>query len=562
MTPTPVSRPRPFRSALPVLLALLAPAVVANSVAAQDLGELDEIFSWATATAPGCAVAVSLNGERVVSRAFGAADLERGLPLTPDSVFDVGSVTKQFVAAAVLLLVEDGRLSLAGDVREHIPELPDCGHRITIDHLLTHTSGVRDWTGLARLSSEDEGALTMILRQRRLEFAPGEEWSYSNSGYVLLKELVKRVTGKPFSEVAQERLFEPLGMETTAYVEDVRPGHAKLARAYEKRGGRWVEEVLTGNERGGGGALLSTAGDLLLWNEALTNARLGAFVTAKLQEPATLNNGRKLGYARGLFLDTKLGSPVVWHGGGAGGYETLLARFPEQRLSIAILCNGGDAVEPQSFAPRIYELFVPEREGSDSAAAASDVEPPVVVADVQQRAGLFFSEGCRAPLQLVARDGRLRVAGGPELVPLAENRFRSSEGSLSFRSEELIELRFLAPDELELASLSVAGDPIRYRRARPEVLTAEELEALAGRYGSDEVRAVLVLTPAEGALKISINGSPTVALTPVHRDTFQMARVLLRVRRDEHRAAMGLDYSNPALRHIPFTRLKDDAKGH
>jgi CubicO group peptidase (beta-lactamase class C family) len=560
MAPSPVSHTHPSRC-LPALLALFAPAVVGDPAAAQDRSkEIDAIFSWATSAAPGCAVAVSLNGERVASRAYGAADLERGLTLTPDSVFDVGSVTKQFVAAAVLQLVEDGRLSLTGDVREHIPDLPDCGHRVTIDHLLTHTSGVRDWTGLARLSSEDEDALTMILRQRRLEFAPGEEWSYSNSGYVLLKELVKRVTGKPFSELARERLFEPLGMSATTYADEVRPDHAKLARAYEQRGGRWVEETLTGNERGGGGALLCTVGDLLLWNEALTNARLGAFVTAKLQEPATLNNGRKLGYARGLFLDTKLGSPVVWHGGSAGGYKTLLARFPEQRLSIAILSNGGDAVEPESFAPGIFDVFVPAGGGSRSTEESSDGKPPVVVADLRARAGLFFSEGDGEPLRLVAQGGTLRVVGGPELVPVAEDRFRNSEGILSFRSEELIELRFLSPDELELTSLSVEGERHVYRRARPAVPTAEELESVAGRYGSEEARAVLRLTLVEGALKMSINDSQAVALTPVHRDTFQIGRMLVRVRRDESSAAVRIDYSNPVLRHISFTRLRDDSE--
>lgn len=559
MAPSPVSPRRASRSTLPILLASIVPAVAADPAAAQDRNEgIDGIFSWTAPTAPGCTVAVSLNGERVVSRAYGAADLERGLPLTPDSVFDVGSVTKQFVAATVLQLVEEERLSLTGDVREHIPELPDYGHEITVDHLLTHTSGLRDWTGLAGLSSEDEDAMTMILRQRGLGFTPGEECSYSNSGYVLLKELVTRVTGKPFSEVARERLFEPLGMEATTYAEDVKRDHAKLARAYEKQGGRWVEDVLAGNERGGGGALLSTAGDLLTWNEALTNARLGAFVTAKLQEPATLSNGRKLGYARGLFLDTKLGRPVVWHGGSAGGYKTMLVRFPEQHLSIAILCNAGDGLELGSLSARIFDLFVPASDDPKAPVDASRGEAPAPVAEVQGRAGLFFSEGSNDPLRLVARDGRLRVVGGPELVPVAENRFRNTEGMLSFRSEDLFELSFLSPDELELASLSVEGDRIRYHRARPEVPTVDELAALAGRYRSDEARAVLVLTSVEGALKISLNGRPAVELTPVHRDTFQLGRMLVRVRRDEHGAAVGLDYSNPVLRHIAFTRSSDD----
>src|SRR5215216_2603447 len=157
-------------------------------VYAQDkTSEIDKIFSWATPATPGCAVAVSQHGKLVVNRAYGSADLERDVPLSPSSIFDIGSVRKQFVAAAVLLLVEDGRLSLSDDIRKHFPELPDYGHKVTVDHLLTHTSGIRDWQGLRSLvggSVDDVVGLT--LRQRGLNFAPGEEWSYSNSGYVLL----------------------------------------------------------------------------------------------------------------------------------------------------------------------------------------------------------------------------------------------------------------------------------------------------------------------------------------------------------------------------------------
>ncbi|MGH9817476.1 MAG: serine hydrolase domain-containing protein, partial [Candidatus Acidiferrales bacterium] len=142
--------------------------------------EIDKIFSWATPATPGCAVAASRNGELLVNRAYGLADLERDVPITPSTIFDIGSLQKQFVAAAVLLLVEDGKLSLSDDVHKHIPELPDYGHQVTIDHLLTHTSGIRDWTGLLMLADGEPDVLTLILRQRGLNFVPGEEWSYSN----------------------------------------------------------------------------------------------------------------------------------------------------------------------------------------------------------------------------------------------------------------------------------------------------------------------------------------------------------------------------------------------
>jgi CubicO group peptidase (beta-lactamase class C family) len=175
---------------------------------------------------------------------------------------------------------------------------------------------------------------------------------------VLLKEIIARTTGMPFSKFAHERLFKPLGMETTTYADDVRDVEDR-ALAYEKEGDGWRLNILVGNERGDGSGLLSTAGDLLIWNEALTNASLGAFVTGKLQEPARLNNGRELSYARGLFLDEHPASRVVWHGGSAAAYKSLLARLPEIGLSFAILCNAGESAEGERFADRIIELFTP-----------------------------------------------------------------------------------------------------------------------------------------------------------------------------------------------------------
>ena len=230
---------------------LVAACLLVNTPAyAQDKrSEIDEIFSWATDATPGCAVAVAQHGELVVNRAYGQADLERDVPLSPKTIFDAGSLVKQFVAAAVLLLVEEGKLSLSEDVHLYIPELPDYGHIITLDHLLTHTSGIRDWTGLGPLTGGNVDALTLTLRQRGLNFAPGEEWSYSNSGYVLLKEIVARTSGMSFDEFTHERLFEPLGMESTQYLTDLREVVKNRALAYEMEGDHWKLDVLLDNDR-------------------------------------------------------------------------------------------------------------------------------------------------------------------------------------------------------------------------------------------------------------------------------------------------------------------------
>jgi CubicO group peptidase (beta-lactamase class C family) len=525
---------------------------------AQDAAaKLDELFSWVVPGMPGCAVAVARDGEVVVNRAYGLANLETGAPIGSSTIFDIGSVQKQFDAAAALLLVEEGRLSLAADIREYLPELPDYGHRITLDHLMTHTSGIRDWLALMNFNRGDEDALTLILRQRGLNFAPGEEWAYSNSNYVLLKEIVARASGMSFSEFARRRLFEPLGMEHTMYAADIRAAETG-ALAYEQEGDAWRPAMMLGDERGGG-AVLSTVSDLLIWNDALTSGRLGAFVTGKLEEPARLSNGRELTYAHGLFVeDTRYGR-AAWHTGSARAYKALLSRLPDQGLSIAMLCNAGDTGDRNLEGRRIADLFLPEaavRE-AEAAEAPTAADAGALTADLTGQAGLFFNQRDGEPLRLVVQNGRLRVAGGPLLVTVAEDRFRNPSGRLSFMSEDEFELHFLSHDTLDL--ISMEGAVTRYRRARPYAPGAAEVQEFAGRYDSDDLGAVFEITPADSGLTVRLNGNGarTIGLAPVDPDTFQRGPFTVRFRRDDTGRVAALEFSTPVLRNVPFARADD-----
>ena len=526
-----------------------APAARAQTPATPD-AVVDKIFDAITPDSPGCAAAASQHGKVVVNRAYGLADLERRLPITPDTVFDAGSVVKQFVAAATLLLVEEKRLSLTEDVRRYIPELPDYGHKITLDHLLTHTSGVRDWTGLGPLTGRKIDALTLTLRQRALNFAPGEEWAYSNSGYVLMKEIVARTSKMPFGEFVRRRLFEPLGMKSSAYLADASQVARNGSQAYEKAGPAWKVDVQLGNERGGGGALFTTALDLITWNEALMGGRLGKFVTATIQAPATLSNGRTLGYARGLFLQSTPRGPLVWHSGGAGGYSALLGRFTDHGVAIAIMCNFSEGAR-DVYARSIMETLVP-------AASAAREEPSVPAAtsvaslDVKDKAGLFFNEGNGQPLRLVEEKGQLRVAGGPPLVAVASDRFRNARAVLSFMSGDEFELHFVSPTQIELRSKE--GKTTRYRRAEPFAPTADDLAAFAGRFANDESNAVSVIAPGTKGVLVRLNELGPLEFMPVDRDTFQLGGMILRFRRDTGGAVIGFDYSNPVVRNVAFTR--------
>jgi CubicO group peptidase (beta-lactamase class C family) len=543
-----------------VIVAVLA----ATPVFAQDKSaEIDKIFAWTKPTEPGCAVAVSHNGKQVVDRAYGLADMERDVKISPQTLFDAGSIRKQFVAASIFLLAEDGKLSVSDDVRKHVPELPDYGSKITLDHLLTHTSGIRDWTGLLNLADGDMDAWTMILRQRGLNFAPGEEMAYSNSGFVLLTEIVARVGGMPFSDFARKRLFEPLEMKATVYVDDMNAIVRNRALAYEKdRTGVWNQSMLLGNERGGGGALFTTAGDLLIWNDALTNNRVGASVSAKLVEPGKLNNGRTITTAgHGLFMQTYRGAKEIWYSGSAAGYKGWLGRYPEQGLSIAMVCNSGDGTDRTSFAHRIVDLLTPV-----AGPPEAEVGPPPAVegdalADVNGKAGLFFNEQTGDPLRLTVDRNRFRVAAGPGLVPIAPNRYRRWGVTAQFMSEDKFELNFLSQDQFELKSME--GKTTRYRRAIPYTPTESDLKALAGRYQSEELKAVIHVALGKAGLMGRINEmrGEGLRLTPVERDTFQLGPLTLRFQRDKSGKVIGLDFSNPILTRVRFTQVSDPAAG-
>jgi CubicO group peptidase (beta-lactamase class C family) len=516
--------------------------------------DIDKIFSWTSPTTPGCQCAVSQNGKLMLNRAYGLADMERDVPLTTNSVLDAGSLRKQFVAAAVLLLVDEKRLALSDDVRKYVPQLPDYGHKITIDHLLTHTSGIRDWQPLLNLASGDPDARTMILRQRGLNFRPGEEWSYSNSGYVLLTDIISSVSGIPFSEFAMKRLFQPLGMKMTSYAEDMTLVVKNRAMAYGKEKGQWKLNMYLGNDRGGAGALLTTASDLLIWNDALANNRLGIFVSQKLQEPATLNNGRKLSYTRGLSLEPYGGNKMIAHSGGVAGYHSWAGQLPDKGLSIAVMCNS-DAMGATTIANRIIDLYIPVSTSTTSESGPPAAVPENELPEVTKKAGLYFNEETGEQMRLAIDRGRLRIAGGPGLLFLSKDKFRRWGAFVEFMSADKFELTFRSSDLFELRSME--GKVSRFSRAKPFTPTAAQLQALSGRYESHELVAVFELSVANNGLTARVNDKPgpPFPLTAVHTDTFQFAGVFLHFVRDKAGKVVGLDFSNPLLRKVRFKKL-------
>lgn len=296
---------------------------------------------------PGCAVSVARGEEVLVSKGYGSANLEFSVPFTPKTVSETGSIAKQFTAASIFMLAEQGRLSLDDDIRKHLPEMPDLGVRIQIHHLIHQTSGLREWSTLAALRGfprhfkriyDNDQVLKLIANQRALNFAPGERYEYSNSNYALLTIIAERASGLSMAQLGQAQIFGPLGMNSTQWRDDLRdvvPGRAVAYRpkasGYEL--GMPFESVY------GHGALLTTVEDLQIWNRALHGGRLSSFVTKAILTRGQLSNGEPRAYGGGVILAEHRGYEVARHGGSTAGYGAQLWAFPKQQLSIALLCN-------------------------------------------------------------------------------------------------------------------------------------------------------------------------------------------------------------------------------
>ncbi|MGH7504702.1 MAG: serine hydrolase domain-containing protein, partial [Longimicrobiales bacterium] len=338
------------RSVLAAALIAFAPTgLVAQHGDTARAAQVDAVFAeWQRPGSPGGAVVVVRNGEIVYEAGYGTADLDHELPIGPGTVFEIASMSKQFTAFAVALLVEDGVLSLDDPVREWMPELPaDVYDPVTLRHLVHHTGGVRDWVELLWLAGwrfDDVIAVADILelakRQRALNFPPGSEERYSNTGYTLLAETVGRATGGTFREFMHERVFVPLGMKDTHVHDDHTEIVAHRARSYEPReGGGWM--LLVDNTMGvGSGSVFTTVHDLAQWLRNLEEGTVGgSAVGARMRERFTLTGGDTIDYAFGLSHGEYRGLPTLGHGGSWRGYRTNLLTFPEQHLGIVVLGN-------------------------------------------------------------------------------------------------------------------------------------------------------------------------------------------------------------------------------
>lgn len=513
---------------------VLAPAAAAaqqagvSAVPDSVVAAADRAFGWATDQSPGCAVGVAKAGQPVLTRAWGMANLEYGVANTPATIFESGSVAKQFTSAVLVLLAQDGKLSLDDDIRKWLPEVPDFGQRITVRHLLTHTSGLRDQWGLLGLTGNPPGRqvhtldriLDLVSRQKALNFAPGSEYLYSNTGYTLAAIIAQRAGGKSFAQLSEERLFKPLGMTDTRWRDDFAKIVKGRATAYSGTSMTGFRLDMPFTNVHGNGGLLTTVGDLLKWNAFLDDPRPdvgGRALVETLETPGRLTNGKPIEYALGLGVGRANGLRVVDHSGATAGYRTWLARWPEQQLSVAVLCNSGGA-NAVSLGRAVARQFLPPapaaaQAAAQAGAAATPDAPTLTAAQLARYAGGFRSPRTGTVIETAVRGERLvtLLPGPATLAPVATDRFRvPDQGDLVFRMDGGRARELLLVD---------GADTSRYVPVQPADTLAAAMAAFAGHYTSAELESSVTMQVKDGRLVARINGEAS-ALRPVFRDGF------------------------------------------
>lgn len=501
-----------------LILALLATTATA-APPAPGPDSIDRLFADARDPAgPGCAISVQRNGARVLERAFGLADLEQPGPIRPDTIFEAGSVSKQFAAAAIAVLVAEGRLSLDDDIRRHLPEMRDYGAPITVRMLLTHTSGLRNWDDLVELAGDPRGersysqdeVLALIARQSALNFAPGSEYLYSNSNYVLAAVIAARVSGESFAAFSRRALFAPVGMSRTSWRDDhnrVVPGRAT---AYTPDNAGVLRIDMPGEDVVGPGGLLTTVGDLQRWNAFLDHpsAPAAAWVALMLETQGALADGTPIAYGMGLERETVSGRSVSSHAGATAGYRAYLARAPEDGLSVALLCNAG-VLNTEDLGPELVALYLPLPPDTAAPPAFSGM---AIAADL---AGRYRNTRTGALVTVSVDEAGLHFNGGPPFRATAPDTLVNAAAT---RQARVTRIRAGAVTGLSLTR--IGNSAIELAPVAPWTPDAAALADFVGAYQSDDVGACWTVAMDGAVLRATGPTGESFLLDPLYAGAF------------------------------------------
>jgi CubicO group peptidase (beta-lactamase class C family) len=430
-----------------LVLAFSSIALANGNTANDDLtGRVDKLFAaWNKPDSPGCAVAVIKDGRIVYERGYGMANLEYDIPISPTTVFYIASTSKQFTAASVALLAQRGKLTLAEPIRKYVPELPAVYDGITIRHLIYHTGGIRDFQTLLDVQGRTDDVNTerdiieLLARQKALNFKPGDQFEYCNSGYFLLGVVVKRVSGKSLREFADENIFKPLGMSNTHFHDDRTMIVKNRATGYVplRRGGYGVH--MTNYDTVGNAGVMTTVEDLFLWDQNFYENKLGGghdFI-AGLLTPGTLNNGERLSYAYGLQLGEYKGLRTIKHDGGFAGFVTEMLRFPDRKFTVICLANVRGTIDSTALVYQVADIYLANEFKAETPKAAATLsnQPanaatrvPLTPTQLAGYVGDYYSDELQVTYRVMLENGKLfmkyrQVING-DLTPTAQDMFK------------------------------------------------------------------------------------------------------------------------------------------
>ena len=526
--------------------------------------KVDELFAkWDKWDSPGAALAVVKDGEIIYKRGYGSAQLEYNIPITPSTIFHVASVSKQFTAFAINLLADEGKLSLDDDIRKHLPELNDFGEKITIRHLIHHTSGLRDqWELLAMAGWRLDDVITkehimkIIRNQRELNFEPGDEYLYCNSGYTLMAEIVERASGQTFREFTQERIFKPLGMSNTHFHDDHEMIVKNRAYSYAPQENGGFRNSVLSYANVGATSLFTTVEDLAKWIANFEDGRVGgATLVERMKQRFTLNSGNEIPYARGLVIDEYRGLKTVGHSGGDAGFRSHLVHFPEQRFGVVILSNLSN-LGPGQLAYRVADIYLADQlEPQES--ESEEKRPPAVEVDTE------ILDACVGRYELIIglvlditrEDDKLFAQpigqGKSKLIPVSETTFYSETTGakiIFYRNDDGVADRI---------SIHPGGQDIPGQRIEVWSPDAAQRAELAGEYYSEELGTSYMLVVRDDRLVATHRRHADIELTPVKQDQlagnrwwFGRARIV----RDDDGRVTGFRLTGGRVRNLRFEK--------
>ena len=548
--------------------------VAAHSFAQQQLTDkVDRVFAdWNTTSSPGCALAVVKDGHIVYEHGYGMANLELNIAITPQSVFDIGSVSKHITAMAMLLLVQEHKLSLDDDIRKYLPEIPDYGSTITIRHMLHHTSGLRNYDDLFDLEgipeadlTTDRDAMDLIVRQKGVNFKPGEEFLYSDTNYFLMSQIVKRVTGQTLRQFAQDRIFGPLGMTSTHFHDDHTMIVPRRATGYAPHKGGGFEMDMSNFEQLGDGSVMTTVEDLAKWDQNFEHPAVGgADAIRQLTTPGTLNNGQPIPYAMGLFIDHYRGLNWVHHSGEWVGYRAALSRFPDQHFSTLVTCNCIGSMSPMTLALRVADIYLADDLSRTEKTSPAKPASAATDASIKQYVGTYWSEKNGALRKFVLQDGKLiMVSPGMtyDLLPLGNGQFEALEADIEHKDKYTFHAANDASFQLEAVE---GGVSVPYEAVKVTTLDTSRLADYAGSYSNDELRATWTLVVKDGKLIRQQWMNEDAEVEPAFPDGFigdiSEGQFVMHFNRDKNGRVTSFDAATDMVRPLRFLKTADHSQ--